>query len=197
MMSSSKTKGDGLEIRPYAFDRVLSKGRDDESNKLYMEELKEKASEEGYRQGFQSGMERAGEVLHRLESLTHALEQSREERYSRLEDEILDIIFRIAEKVIHSEIRNNPSARTAIIAAGLKKFKEHEKIKIRISPTDLVAVQEALPALCAVNGITGEVTLQEDVGLSEGSCILETDQCEVDARIEKGLQAIGEALKGL
>ena len=52
-------------------------------------------------------------------------------------------------------------------------------------------------ALCAMNGVNGEVTLQEDVELSDGSCILETDQCEVDARIEKGLQAIGEALKGL
>jgi len=196
-MSSSKSNSGELEIRPFSFDRVLSKGRNDESNKLYLEELKIKANEEGYSAGFESGLQRAGEILHRLENLTHSLEQSREDRYSRLEEEILDLIFRIAEKVIHSEIRNNPSARTAIIAAGLKKFKEHEKIKIRISPTDLAAVQEALPALCAMNGITGEVTLQEDGALSDGSCILETDQCEVDARIEKGLQAIGEALKGL
>jgi len=196
-MSSSKSNSGEFDIRPFSFNRVLSKGRDDESNKLYLEESKKKAEEAGYKAGFESGLQQAGEILHRLENLTHSLEQSREERYARLEEEILDLIFRIAEKVIHSEIRNNPSARTAIIAAGLKKFKEHEKIKIRISPTDLAAVQEALPALCAMNGITGEVTLQEDVALSDGSCILETDQCEVDARIEKGLQAIGEALKGL
>ncbi len=201
MMSLSKSNEQEMNIRTFVFNKQLSLGRNEDPDKYDPEAMRKKKYEEAYKAGekagFEAGMAKAGGILQRLETLTHALEQAREDRYTRLEEEILDLIFRIAEKVIHCEVRNDVSARTAIVVAGLKKFKGHEKIRIRLSSSDLEAVQEALPTLCEMNGITGEVTLQEDSEISEGGCILETDQCEVDARIEKGLQTIEEALRGL
>ncbi len=200
-MNLSKFNEREINIRAFDFNKQLSLGRNEDPERYDPEAIRKKKYEEAYKAGekagFEAGLAKAGGVLQRLEILTHALEQSREERYTRLEEEILDLIFRIAEKVIHCEVRKDVAARTAIVVAGLRKFKGHEKIRIRISSPDLEAVQEALPTLCAMNGITGEVILQEDPGISEGGCILETDQCEVDARIEKGLQVIEEALKGL
>jgi flagellar assembly protein FliH len=184
------------EIRPFFFDRVLA---EEEARIRDTGEVQEKAYEEGYKQGeqagFDSGLARAGEVLRRLEGLILGLEKTRAELYGRLEEEILELVFRIAEKVIHAEIRSADGARTSVLAAGLRKLKDSEKILIRVSPADLALVQEVLPALRAQNGMAGKVTLLEDPEVSEGGCVLESDRCEVDGRVEVTLQAIEEALR--
>lgn len=187
------------EIRPFFFDRILAEEGEEEAKVRDAEELQQKAYADGYRQGeqagFDSGLARAGEVLGRLEGLILGLEKTRAELYGRLEEEILELVFRIAEKVIHAEIRSDDGARTSILAAGLRRLKDSEKVSIRLAPADLALVQEVLPVLKAQSGMAGKVTLLEDPEVSEGGCVLESDRCEVDGRIEVTLQAIEEALR--
>jgi flagellar assembly protein FliH len=187
------------EVRPFSFDRIFEGEGEEGKGIRDVARRREQAYEEGYRHGqkagFDSGLERAGEVLRRLEGLILGLEKTRAELYERLEEEMLDLVFRIAEKVIHTEIRCEEGAKTSILAAGLRKLKESEQVVIRVAPDDLALVQEVLPALKEQNGMTGSVTLLEDPEISEGGCVLESDQCELDARIEVTLQAIEEALR--
>jgi len=183
------------EVRPFCFDRVLAQEGEEEQRIRDLDKLEEQAYTAGEKAGFDTGMEKAEKVLRRLEGLIFGLEKTRAELYGKLEQEILDLVFRIAEKVIHAEIRSEDSTRTSILEAGLRKLKDSEKVLIRVAPADLVAIEEALPVLKEQNGMVGKVTLQEDPEVSEGGCVLESDQCEVDGRIEVTLQAIEEALK--
>jgi len=183
-------QGDG-EIRPFSFDRILSQ----EGKIRSLQEAYAEGYKEGEKAGFDSGLERAGDTLCRLEGLISGLEKTRAELYRQLEQEILDLVFRIAEKVIQAEIRSDDGARTSILAAGLRKLKESEKVLIRVSPADYALIHKVLPALKEQNGMAGKVTLQEDPEVSEGGCVLESDQCEVDGRVEVTLQAIEEALR--
>ena len=179
------------EIRPFSFDRLLSR----EGKIRHLEEAYAEGYKEGQKAGFDAGLERAGETLGRLEALIAGLETTRAELYRQLEQEILDLVFRIAEKVIHAEIQSDDGAKTSILAAGLRRLKESERVVIRVSPADLELIREVLPALKEENGMTGKVTLREDPEVSEGGCVLESDHCEVDGRIEVTLQAIEEALR--
>ena len=183
------------EVRPFAFDRVLAQEGEEERRIRDLDKLEEQAYTAGEKAGFDSGMEKAEEVLRRLEGLIFGLETTRAEVYGKLEQEILDLVIRIAEKVIHAEIRSADSTRTSILEAGLRKLKDSEKVLVRVAPADLKAIEEVLPLLKEQNGMVGKVTLQEDPEVSEGGCVLESDQCEVDGRIEVTLQAIEEALK--
>jgi len=187
------------EVRPFAFDRVLAQEGEDEQRIRDLDKMEEQAYtagyEDGVKAGFDNGMEKAEKLLHRLEGLVFGLEKIRTEIYGRLEQEILDLVIRIAEKVIHAEIRSEDSTRASILEAGLRKLKDSEKLLVRVAPADLEAVEEVLPILKEQNGIVGKVTLQEDPEVSEGGCVLESDQCEVDGRIEVTLQAIEEALR--
>jgi len=187
------------EVRPFAFDRVLAQEGEDEQRIRDLDKMEEQAYtagyEDGVKAGFDNGMEKAEKLLHRLEGLVFGLEKIRTEIYGRLEQEILDLVIRIAEKVIHAEIRSEDSTRASILEAGLRKLKDSEKLLVRVAPADLEAVEEVLPILKEQNGIVGQVTLQEDPEVSEGGCVLESDQCEVDGRIEVTLQAIEEALR--
>ena len=183
-------------VHSFSFDRILSgpgvqgAAKIDQERKTF-----EEARREGEKLGFEKGLERAEAVRQHLEGLIRELEQSRTELYTRLEEEILQIIFRIAEKVIHREIQADASIQRSIIAEGLKRLREEESVLIRVSPSSLAALQEALPILREQNGVLGRVTLQEDANITEGGCILESRDCEVDARIESSLKRIEEAFR--
>lgn len=187
------------QVRPFAFDRVLAQEGEKERRIRDLDKLEDHAYtagyEDGVKAGFDSGMEKAENLLRRLEALIFGLETTRAEVYGKLEQEILDLAIRIAEKVIHAEIRSEGSTRTAILEAGLCKLKDSEKLLVRVAPADLEAIQEVLPLLKEKNGIVGKVTLQEDPEVSEGGCVLESDQCELDGRIEVTLHEIEEALR--
>jgi len=187
------------EVRPFAFDRVLAQEGEEEQRIRDLDKMEEQAYTAGYedgaKAGFDSGLEKAEELVRRLEGLIFGLEKTRAELYGKLEQEILDLVIRIAEKVIHAEIRSEDSARASILEAGLRKLKDSEKLLVRVAPADREAIEAVLPILKEQSGIVGKVTLQEDPEVSEGGCILESDQCEVDGRIEVALQAIEEALK--
>jgi len=185
------------EVRPFSFNRVLAQ---EEGQRLRdLEKLREEGYEAGYKEGekagFDTGMEKAEKVLRRLEGLILGLDKTRSELYAKLEQEILGLAFRIAEKVIHAEIRSDPSTRTSILACALQRLRESEKMLVRVCPEDLGAVQEVLPVLIERNGVVGKITLQGDPEVSEGGCVIESDQCEVDGRIEVTLQSIEEALR--
>ncbi len=194
-----RTRQGDDEVRPFCFDRVLAQEGEEEQRIRDLDKLEEQAYTAGYQDGekagFDTGLEKAAKVLSRLEGLISGLERTRADLYEKLEQEMLDLIFRIAEKVIHAEIRSDDSTKTSILEAGLRRLKESDKVLVRVAPTDLAAIQEVLPVLKEQNGMAGKVTLQEDPEVSEGGCVLESDQCEVDGRIEVTLQAIEEALR--
>ncbi len=195
----SRTGAKGEEARPYLFDRVLEREQDEEEIRRDVERLRKEGYEEGFRRGvetgYREGIERAAGVLSRLQALTSSLERGREELYGRLEQEILEVVFRIAEKVIHHEIRTDPSARSAVLTAGLRKLKEKEKVLVRVHPADLAVLKEHLPEIRERSGFEGKVLFQADAGITEGGCLIESDECELDARIETTLKRIEEALR--
>jgi len=148
----------------------------------------------GLDQGLEQGIARAGEVAERLENLIRSLTRGKEQACQRCHREMLELSVRIAEKIVHRELRSNPAERLEVVAEGLKKLQESQRILIRTSPADYELLQGLLPGLCERNGITGVVALREDPGIAEGGCVLEGDHGQVDARLEQMLQTVQEAL---
>lgn len=186
-----------LHVQPFFFDRDLS-GPEGATGRVELETLEKEATRIGYaageEAGFKAGLGKAQAVRLRVEELIVALERSRSELCERLEAEMLALTVRIAEKVIHREIQADRSALLSVLSAALKEVKDDERIVVRVSPADLMALQEILPELRQQLGVLGKLSLEEDPEVSSGGCMIETDRCEVDARIEKALQKIEEAL---
>jgi flagellar assembly protein FliH len=186
-----------LDVQPFSFDRDLS-GSEGATGRMDLEALEKEATRIGYvageEAGFKAGLGKAQAVRLRVEELIVALERSRSELCERLEAEMLALTVRIAEKVIHREIQADRSALLSVLSAALKEVKDDERIVVRVSPADLMALQEILPELRQQLGVLGKLSLEEDPEVSSGGCMIETDRCEVDARIEKTLQKIEEAL---
>jgi flagellar assembly protein FliH len=189
------------EVRSFPFDRLLSPepaGNADEV--MDPEDLKRMAFEEGHRlgeqAGFDSGLKKAKEVLDHLLNLIKGLDQARAELYTKLEEEIVDLSVKIAERIVYREIQLDPSARKGILETGLKRLKDSDQITVRVAPEVCSAVRETLPELCEKNGISANVRIADDPDVCPGDYVLETDRCEIDGRVKQALQLIEEALRG-
>ena len=69
---------------------------------------------------------------------------------------------------------------------------DHEKIKIRVNPSDYHFLKEQ--AFQFLNHIDnpGNITFEEDKTIENGGCFIETSLGDIDARIEKQLQTVNE-----
>ena len=99
----------------------------------------------------------------------------------------------ISRKIVCHEITSNKEIILGIVKAAIKKTVDHEEIKIRISPSDLQVLKNARVELSnLVDNIQG-VTIEEDETILHGGCVIETASGEIDARIDKQLEAVEEA----
>ena len=111
------------EVVSFQFDRVFASKEEREPDLRKQEEERKRAYEEavkaGERLGYEAGMQKAREVGKRLQELLNALDQYWVQYCAEREDELPDLVFRIAERVISHEIQTEPQARTAILSSGL------------------------------------------------------------------------------
>lgn len=192
-------------VRPFSFDRSIFREPAEKEAEAQVQEppdleaLKESARAEGFeagrQAGFQAGLEEGRATAERLAALLDALERERAEWICRWEHEMLRLCFAVAERIVLREIRLDPLARLKVIEAGLGKVKGSERVDVRVAPSEFGALRETLPGLCERLGAQGQVRVLEDGGLQPGDVVIETDTCEVDARIRTALEAIEEALR--
>jgi flagellar assembly protein FliH len=159
--------------------------------------------EEAYIQGFTKG-ERAGiesgkknfePVLKSFRDALSELVEVRKEIYLNAEKDIVDLVLAIARKIVGDELASNKEVVLRIVKEALKKVVDHEGIKIRVSPSDLQFIKNAGSELShLIDNIQG-VTFVEDETILHGGCVIETDSGDIDARVEKQIEAVEEALK--
>ena len=178
----------------------------DEKGKLSLDGPEERAArieEEAYAQGFtkgekdglESGKEKLEPVLKNFREALLRLEEIRKEIYLNAEKDIVNLVLAITRKIVCHEITSNKEVILRIVKEAIKKVVDHEEIKIRISPSDLQVLKNARTELSnLVDNIQG-VTFEEDETILHGGCIIETTSGDIDARIEKQLEAVEEALK--
>ncbi|MBI1195069.1 MAG: flagellar assembly protein FliH [Gammaproteobacteria bacterium] len=156
-----------------------------------LEEIHKAAHEEGFAAGHAAGMaaaqrdikDQAARISHILQQLTHPL--------AEVDDEVVEqtcqLALRIARHIIRREISLNPGEVVAAVHKALDCLPVSSRhIRVYLNPDDVNLVRDALS--------TGEGTTQwrlvENPLIERGGCRVETESAEIDATIEKRLNAI-------
>jgi len=169
-----------------------------------MEEKIKAAEAEAYAKGFSEGMTKGAEMervnLHStVETLSAAfreLSRLKTTILEKSEGEILTLAFSIAEKILHQEISTNKDVATAVLKSAMKDILDREGLKILLSPRDYRHMTEVNPeAISSIEGLRN-AELEADETIGPGGVVIETLFGEVDARIDRQLNEIKEALSG-
>lgn len=156
--------------------------------------IRESAAKEGYR----TGLEQAQADLASVKDSLVAFFDAKNQVFDSIAPDILEISIDIARKIVKKEIAQDPNLILETITDVLKGVsKEESKVTLKVSPEDLHRVRESLPEMISNVGIDARVSVFSDEAVSQGGCVLYTNNGVVDASIETQLEIIKESLKGI
>ena len=150
---------------------------------------------EGHETGRLSGIDegrRAGEAQHAAICTIAAGMQA---QFARLESDVAErlvsLALTIAENIVRSELQCRPEACIDLVQSLLKDL--HQRLgngRLRLHPLDAVLLPTAIVDDLAARGCR----IETDEGILRGGCILEADELEIDATLEKRWDQVRAAM---
>jgi flagellar assembly protein FliH len=188
---------------PNGYRPFIDRHGSGEKSKRDLEIDKESPERQAYLQGFAQG-EKAGieqgkkqidPVLNNFKQALSELDNVKKQILLNAEKEAVELALAVAKKIVHHEIAINKEIVRSTIQKALKKVVDHEDIIIRLNPSDLELLEQTKDRVSDLTSRMDSVTFEADGNVQSGGCIIETGLGEIDARIEKQLQAVEEAFK--
>jgi flagellar assembly protein FliH len=151
---------------------------------------------EGMKRGAAQQKQELAKLVNTLSGLIGELTREKKEFLRRMETEVLNLAFAIAEKVLNHEIATDKDAICKVLGGALKKIVDQEGMRIRVSPDDFRHLTERKADLFpGLEGIK-DIMLEEDATIGRGSAIIDSAFGEVDARLDQQLGELKTALSG-
>lgn len=151
---------------------------------------------EGLKKGAAEQKQALAQQENSLAGLIHELTKVRKEFLSRIESDVLNLAFAIAEKILNHEIATDKDVVCKVLGGALNKMADQEGMKIRVNPDDygyLKVITEApFPGLEEIKN----VMLEEDAAIGRGGVVIVSLFGEVDARLDQQMSILKDALSG-
>ncbi len=155
-------------------------------------QIKEAAYQEGYNQG----LERAQADLVAFKSNIGAFMSSEKRVFDAIAPDLIEISLEIAKKIIKHEVQIDPQIVIDTVMDIMKNIPKNEpKIIIKVNPVQSQYVKDNLPEQLTLLGVESKLSIVSDDNISEGSCIVQTNNGVVDASIEAQLEIVQNALR--
>ena len=159
-------------------------------------EIRNRAAEEGYRDGLARATAQTAEAIEAVISLTQEASEQKWALINGAEENIVDLALDIAAKIVAEHVEVNPNIVTNIAKKALHLAVEREHIVIRVNLEDLEVMKAAKEDLmCAMDGIQ-KIELIADRRIKRGGCVIETSAGNIDAGIESQLNEVKQSLRG-
>jgi flagellar assembly protein FliH len=134
-------------------------------------------------------------LLMSLQEMLSQLNNIRKETYQEIEKEVVELALAIAKQVICQEVTLNQDIVACVAREALAKVEDPGRIKIKMNPSDLEFINQTKSQMKYLLQNMDNVTLEAEEQIQCGGCIIETDLGEIDARIERQLQAVEESFQ--
>jgi flagellar assembly protein FliH len=147
-------------------------------------------------EGYQAGIDEAKSDIELLKNSLSSFMQAKQEVFEYIAPDILEISVDIAQKIIKKEIEQDPQTIFGTIVEVLKTLsKDETKVTLQVSPTEVNEVKQAVPELIELAGIDTKVVVLANEEVSEGGCLVTTNNGIVDATIESRIKVVMQALR--
>jgi len=161
---------------------------------LQEKEAYEKGFAQGEKDGLELGEAKASRLISNLEVLLDEIRQLKHTIGKQYEKEIVDLVYAIAKKIVHTHLNFNETAVRDTIGSALELTAEKRDIVLKINPEDFEYVEKIRPELFSKQPNLKSLTVTPDAAVGRGGCLLETPTGDVDATIETQLERIHQSL---
>ncbi len=134
----------------------------------------------------QASQQRSDREAARIAAAIAHFEQTRKDYFARVETEVVQLALTIAGKILHRESQVDPLLVAALVQIALSQLREGAAATIRLRPEDTTRWQKHFAAA----GLSVEVKIMEDAGLTSGDCLLETEMGTVNFSLNAQLKEL-------
>jgi flagellar assembly protein FliH len=167
-----------------------------------VEEEYQERTENAYKFGFEDGRkigldEGRKEVRPAVEALQHLLQAFTEERAKLFRDSevtLLELAVSISRRIIHGEVRTDPSIVQRVIVDSLRLVEERQSIQLKVSAADWQRVKAYERELLDSSHGIRSIEIRADERVEPGGCMIESETGIIDARIQTQLDEISALL---
>ncbi|MEA3279450.1 MAG: FliH/SctL family protein [Thermodesulfobacteriota bacterium] len=149
----------------------------------------------GEKEGIESGKKKMEPVLNNFRQVLSELDRIKKESSLMAEKEAVDLSMAIARKIVCHEIATNKETVLCVVKEALKKIVDSDKILIKINSADIQYVKDHEIRFAELFDNIENIEFEPDDTVPSGGCVIKTNSGDIDARLEKQLQAIEEAFK--
>lgn len=166
------------------------------------EEAKKLGYEEGYKNGYDGGFEKGYDEGKSVSDLLiqDSLKikddyiNTRNDLLKELEDDIIQLVISIYEKILDKEIAEDDDTITSLVLNGIKNLDPTDKLTIIVSKDDFNTLEKSKDLILANASLINELDMKYDINLDKGDCILETAKGSIDISIKDQLEEVKELL---
>ncbi|MCU0575352.1 MAG: F0F1 ATP synthase subunit delta [Desulfobacterota bacterium] len=173
-------------------ESILKKARA-EKEAIEMEAYR-KGLEQGQAQGQKMAVKKIEPLLGTLNNAVEELKKIRQLIVERHQDQVIEILVLIAERIIHREIQISPDTILDTIRQACNHLAETEEIRIRLHPSDFEYIRDIERILSRHLTGKGNLHFSEDSSLDRGGVVIHTEFGEIDASIRSQIDHMKEVL---
>ena len=163
--------------------------------------LRERAREEGSRQGYSEGMARAEQEAQsrwqEIEEEKRKSEQEYQQLLSDIEPRYVDILCSLIHKITGVIVTDSKDEFLHLLRSNMDELEPSKKYVVRVSPDDIIYVESHKEELLMNLGSDIVLDIQEEKSLHRNDCIIETDTQMVDCGLHTQLSNLTSALRML
>ena len=167
----------------------------EEKTDLTEKEAYDKGFAQGEKDGYELGETRALKTIEKIEGLLDDMVRLKSGLVRQYEKDMLETVFTIAEKVVHTHLELDETTVKDTILAALDLVAEKREVTLKINPEDFEYVEKLRPELFSGHMQVKSIMITSDPAVTRGGCRLETSNGDVDATIESQLKIIQQSLK--
>jgi len=172
--------------------RIVSGGQEK------LKQIEEDAFKKGWQTGYDEGIRVAEtEYDNKLQEAVTLVDKAHQERKKIIagsEDEIVQLAVAVARKIIQRELSSDPEIIVGIVKRAIQKATDREELTIRVNPDNLDSTLNSRDDITqSVKGVR-KLKVLADPGVAPGGCVVESPNGTVDARVERQLSEIEQAL---
>jgi len=164
------------------------------------EKLKTKAYEEAFQQGYRAALEKAQKEAEKLRIEAKAVVAEANRLHAEIigssEKEIIGLAIRVAEKIIHHQLENNPEIVLYLTREACLPFSRSKNILIFANPADVETLRNALEHLSDDLNRHANLNILVDAGIPVGGCRVETENGQAEVTVEGKLVELKSLLLG-
>jgi len=144
-------------------------------------------------QAIQNGIQKVSPLSGLLSGLIEDLKLFQQKAITELEPIVVDLAFKISQKVIKEEIRTNPDIVKKNVLAALEKMMDKDFVTICLHPEDKKLLEKHQIEIMKAFRDIEKLTLVADEMISRGGCYIKTSRGDVDGTIETQFAEVGKS----